>query len=163
MTMLFNRIGRREGRRRRGQAGFALVTAIVVLVLVSAVVINLIDYSGEEAFSSARSRAVVKNLYAADSGIEVSMNRIQLPRNLAAFSYTLTDNTRVESRSRSDGSPQPIAAAGVGPPPDGYSINVGGGFVNELFLLNVTSVAANNGVAELEAKLGSLQPNSGAY
>ncbi len=57
----------------------------------------------------------------------------------------------------------PIAAAGVGPPPDGYSINVGGGFLNELFLLNVTASAANNGVAELEAKLGSLQPNSGAY
>jgi hypothetical protein len=30
-------------------------------------------------------------------------------------------------------------------------------------LLNVTAEAPNNGVAELEAKLGSLQPNSGAY
>lgn len=161
--MQSNRFDRRESRARRGEQGFALVTAIVVLVLVSAVVINLIDYSGEEAQSSARARATVSNLYAADSGIQFSMHRIQLPRNLAAFSYTLTDGTRVESRSRSDASPQPIATAGVGPPPDGYSINVGGGFVNELFLLNVTSVAANNGVAELEAKLGSLQPNSGAY
>ena len=62
-----------------------------------------------------------------------------------------------------DAVPQPISPEGIGPPPDGYSINVGGGFVNELFLLNVTAEAANNGVAELEAKLGSLQPNSGAY
>ena len=62
-----------------------------------------------------------------------------------------------------DGAPQPITAVGIGPPPDGYSINVGGGFLNELFLLNVTAAATNNGVAELETKLGSLQPNAGAY
>jgi hypothetical protein len=151
------------GRARKSEAGFALVTAMVVMLLVSAVVSNLIGYSSEESQSSARSRASHKNIYAADSGIQLSLQRLQLPRDLTAFSYTLTDATLVESRSRSDATPQPISAAGIGPPPDGYSINVGGGFVNELFLLNVTASAANNGVAELEAKLGSLQPNSGAY
>ena len=40
--------------RRRSQGGFALVTAIVVLVLVSSVVINLIDYSSEELQSGGR-------------------------------------------------------------------------------------------------------------
>ena len=154
---------RTEGRAGRGDAGFALVTAMVVLLLVSAVVSNLIGYSGEEAQSSARSRSSLKNLYAADSGIQLSLQRLQLPRDLTAFTYTLTDATLVESRSRGDASPQPIAPVGIGPPPEGYSINVGGGFVNELFLLNVTASASNNGVAELEAKLGSLQPNSGAY
>ncbi len=148
---------------RKGRAGFALVTAMVVLILVSAVVMNLIDYSGEEANSSARSRATVENLYAADSGVQLSLQRLQLPRDLTAFSYTLANGTLVESRSRSDAGPMPIADAGIGPPPDGYSINVGSGFLNELFLLNVTASAANNGVTELEAKLGSLQPNSGAY
>jgi len=154
---------RAEARSGRGDAGFALVTAMVVLLLVSAVVSNLIGYSGEESQSSARSRSSLKNLYAADSGIQLSLQRLQLPRDLTAFTYTLTDSTLVESRSRSDASPQPIAPVGIGPPPEGYSINVGGGFVNELFLLNVTAAASNNGVAELEAKLGSLQPNAGAY
>jgi hypothetical protein len=154
---------RPERRSVNREAGFALVTAMVVMLLVSAVVSNLIGYSSDEAQSSARSRASTKNLYAADSGIQLSLQRIQLPRDLTAFTYTLTDNTLVESRQRSDGAPQPISPAGIGPPPDGYSINVGGGFVNELFLLNVTAEASNNGVAELEAKLGSLQPNSGAY
>lgn len=151
------------GQTRKSEAGFALVTAMVVMLLVSAVVSNLIGYSSEESQSSARSRASLKNIYAADSGIQLSLQRLQLPRDLTAFSYTLADATLVESRSRSDVAPQPIAPAGIGAPPDGYSINVGGGFVNELFLLNVTAEAANNGVAELEAKLGSLQPNSGAY
>lgn len=151
---------RAEARSRRGDAGFALVTAMVVLLLVSAVVSNLIGYSGEESQSSARSRSSLKNLYAADSGIQLSLQRLQLPRDLTAFTYTLTDATLVESRSRGDASPQPIAPNGIGPPPEGYSINIGGGgFVNELFLLNVTASASNNGVAELEAKLGSLQPN----
>ncbi len=160
--MAMNRT-QRTGPIVRRDGGFALVTAMVVLLLVSAVVSNLIGYSGEEAHSSARSRTSLENIYAADSGIQLSLQRLQLPRDLTAFSYTLTNQTLVESRSRSDGAPQPIAAAGIGPPPDGYSINVGGGFLNELFQLNVTASATNNGVAELEAKLGSLQPNSGAY
>ena len=147
----------------RGEAGFALVTAMVVLMLVSAVVVNVIDYSGTERESSARSRASQKVLYAADSGIQLSLQRIQLPRDLSAFNYSMADGTQVQSRRRSDGSPQPIASAGLGAPPDGYSINVGGGYVNELFLVNVTATSANAGLSELEAKLGSLQPNSGAY
>jgi hypothetical protein len=151
---------RAEARSGRGDAGFALVTAMVVLLLVSAVVSNLIGYSGEEAQSSARSRTSLKNLYAADSGIQLSLQRLLLPVDLTAFTYTLTDATLVESRSRGDASPQPIARNGNGPPPEGYSINIGpGGFHNELFLLNVTASASNNGVAELEAKLGSLRPN----
>ena len=150
-------------RLRARQSGFALVTAMVILVLVSGVVVNLIDYSSQEAQASGRSRSALKNMYAADSGIQLSLQLIQLPRDLSAFSYNLVDGTLVESRSRADATPQPIASAGIGAPPDGYSINVGGGYINELFLLNVTAEASNNGVAELEAKLGSLQPNSGAY
>jgi hypothetical protein len=153
----------KQTRSKSAERGFALVTAIVILVLVSGVVVNLIDYSSQELQSGGRSRSTVKNLYAADSGVQLSLQRIQLPRNLTAFSYNLTDGTLVESRSRSDASAQPIANAGIGAPPDGYSINVGAGFVNELFLLNVTALGVNSGVAELEAKLGSLQPNAGAY
>ena len=161
--MMNSKRNRADTHSRGREAGFALVTALVVMVLVSAVVSNLIGYSSEEAQSSARSRSSLKNVYAADSGIQLSLQRLQLPRDLTAFNYALADTTVVESRSRDDAVPQPISPEGIGPPPDGYSINVGGGFVNELFLLNVTAEAANNGVAELEAKLGSLQPNSGAY
>lgn len=154
---------RQSNKAHRRESGFALVTAIVILVLVSGVVVNLIDYSSQELQAGGRSRATLKNLYAADSGVQLSLQRIQLPRNLTAFSYTMTDGTLVESRSRTDATAQDISPVGVGAPPDGYSINVGGGFVNELFLLNVTAEARNNGVAELEAKLGSLQSNAGAY
>lgn len=152
-----------QQRRDRPRSGFALVTAVVILLLVSSVVVNLIDFSGAERTSSARARASQKNLHAADSGIQLSLQRIQLPRDLTAFSYAMADGTMVQSRARSDGSPQPIASAGIGAPPEGYSLNIGGGYVNEIFRVNVTATAANNGLVELEAKLGSLQPNSGAY
>ena len=33
----------------------------------------------------------------------------------------------------------------------------------EIFALNVTAVAPDRGLAEVEAKLGSLQPNAGTY
>lgn len=155
-----NRI-HRPNRDRRG--GFALVTAVVILVLVSSVVVNLIDYSSQELQAGGRSRTTMKNLYAADSGVQLSLQRIQLPRNLTAFTYTLSDGTLVESRSRDDATPQPIAQKDPGAPPDGYAINVGGGFINEIFLLNVFAQGADSGAAELEAKLGSLQPNAGAY
>ena len=155
-----NRLQRRNDRR---DSGFALVTAVVILVLVSSVVVNLIDYSSQEMQASGRSRATAKNLYSADSGIQLSLKRIQLPRDLTAFNYNMTDGTLVESRGRNDTAPQPIDPVGIGAPPDGYSINIGAGFVNELFLLNVMSQGVNSGVAELEAKLGSLQPNAGTY
>jgi hypothetical protein len=150
-------------RSERRKSGFALVTAVVILLLVSGVVVNLISYSSQEMQAGGRLRATLKNLYAADSGVQLSMQRIQLPRDLTAFSYNLTDGTLVESRSRSDAAAMPIQTVGIGAPPDGYSINVGSGFVNELFLLNVTAQGVNRGVAELETKLGSLQPNAGAY
>ena len=93
----------------------------------------------------------------------MTLQRIQLPRNLTAFSYNLSDGTLVESRPRTQAVPQPIATLGIGAPPDGYSVNIGAGFVNELFLVNVLAQATNSGIAELESKLGSLQPNAGAY
>jgi hypothetical protein len=150
-------------RKRRQESGFALITAVIVLVLVSSVVVNLIDYSSQEMQSSGRSRSTDKNVYSADSGVQMSLNRIQLPRNLAAFTYNMTDGTLVESRGRDDMVPQPIDDVGIGAPPDGYAINIGAGFVNELFLVNVLAQGVNNGVSELEAKLGSLQPNAGTY
>ncbi len=153
-----NRI-RNEARR----SGFALVTAVVILVLVSGVVVNLINYASQELQAGGRQRATIKNLHAADSGVQLSLQRIALPRDLTAFTYVLTDGTLVQSRSRGDAGPMPIESVGIGAPPEGYSINVGSGFVNELFLLNVTAQAVNRGVVELETKLGSLQPNSGAY
>ena len=70
---------------------------------------------------------------------------------------------RSQSRSRSDAAPLPIPLTGTGPPPEGYSINVGSGYINELYLVNVTAEGQDLGVAELEAKVSRLTNSSGSY
>jgi hypothetical protein len=157
------RIGRIGRIDRRREGGIALIVTVLLLLLISASVINTIEFSGDEHAGGGRARATGKTMYAADSGIQLGMSRIALPRDLNAFTFALTDGTTIESRKRSEATPQDIESVGIGKPPDGYAINVGLGYVNEVFDLNVTSMAANGGVAELETKLASLQPNSGSY
>jgi hypothetical protein len=147
----------RQSRRQEG--GFALVTAVLLLILISATVVNTIDFSGEEFQSGGRARATGKNLYAADAGVQLGLTRLNQPRDLSGFSHAMTDGTVVESRARDDASVQDIEPLGAGKPPDGYAITVGSGWVNELFLLEITAVANNSGVTEVESKLSSLQPN----
>jgi hypothetical protein len=138
----------------------ALITAVLLLLLISATIVSTIEFSGQEYQAGGRARASSRNLYAADSGIQFGLNRIQAPRDLDPFSFTLTDGTVVESRARSDSTPQAISADGIGQPPDGMQINIGSGYVNELFELTVTAEATNGATTELETKLALLQPNS---
>jgi hypothetical protein len=142
----------------------ALVTAVLLLLLISATVISTIEFSGQEYQAGGRARSTARNLYAADSGIQIGLRRIGMsPRNLTAISFNMTDGTLVESKARSDPAPKDMVQLGTGKPPDGYAINVGSGYVNEIFQLNVTAQANNGANTELESKLGSLAPNSGGY
>jgi hypothetical protein len=156
-----HRTSSRVSRKRQG--GIALVTAVLLLLLISGTIVSTIEFSGGEYQAGGRARATSRNLYAADSGVQLGFIRVAAPRDLSPFTFTLSDGTTVESRARSDASAQPIAAAGIGQPPDGYAINVGTGYVNELFDLNVTASSPAGSVSELESKLALLQPNSGGY
>jgi hypothetical protein len=150
----------RSESRGAGEGGMALITAVLLLLLISATIVSSIEFSGPEFQAGGRARASSRNLYAADSGIQFGLNRIQAPRDLTAFSFTLTDGTLVESRGRTDSTAQDINADGIGQPPDGMQINVGSGYVNELFELTVTAEATNGATTELQTKLALLQPNS---
>ena len=44
-----------------------------------------------------------------------------------------------------------------------YSINIGAGFVNEVFAVNATAASPALPTSEIEVRLGLLTPNSGAY
>ena len=151
----------RTGATSRREGGFVLITSVLLLLLISATVVNTIDFSGEEFQSGGRARSSATNLYAADAGIQLGLTRLTQPRDLSGFSYSLTDGTLVESRARDETAVKDIEPLGMGKPPDGYSIEIGKGFVNELFSIQVTAVAANAAVTELESKMASLQPNSG--
>lgn len=151
------------GHSDRREDGIALVTAVLLLLLVAATAISAIDFSGQELQAGGRARASMRTLYAADAGIQYALQRVQPPEDLTSFTLNLNSELTVESRTRTQGTPQPISEAGVGEPPDGYSINVGSGFVSEVYDINVTATGANGATSELEAKLSSLKPNSGSF
>ncbi len=151
----------RVGPRRKREQGLALIVSILVLLLVTAISIAAIERSGQESTASGRARSSTRSLYAADAGIQLALGRITRSI-LAPFQFNI-DNRTVQSRSRSDAAPQPIEHLGVGPPPEGYGLNVGSGYGSELFLANVTATFADGGTTELEAKLGRLAAGTGGY
>jgi type II secretory pathway component PulK len=149
-----------SGRR---EDGIALITVILVIFLLTATALSAVDFSGQEAKAGGQSRATMRSLYAADAGIQLALSRIQPPQDLSSFTFNLTDGTQVQSRSRTDAGPLALSSAGLGEPPDGYAINVGAGYVNEVFQFNVTAVGTNNLTSELESKVGVLSVNAGTY
>jgi type II secretory pathway component PulK len=143
--------------------GIALITAVLILIMVATVAVSALKGSEEELRAGGRSRSTMTSFYAAEAGIDYAQNRVRAPRDLTAFSFTLSDGTTVQSRKREQGTPQDIADEGLGNPPPGYSINIGSGFQNELFSLNVTASRPNIPTSEIELKVGFLTTNAGAY
>jgi len=152
---------RDDRRRPQREEGIALITVVLILALVSTLAVSAMDQTGEELQAGGRSRATTKALFAADSGIQVAMDRVRAPADLTPIDFAMADGTSVQSRKRTDAAAQPLARAGFGKPPEGYSLNLGSGFVNEVFGINVTADAPGNSLVEIEAKLGVLTSNAG--
>jgi hypothetical protein len=156
----------RSNREARDEDGIALITVVLILALVSTLAVSAIEQTGQELQAGGRSRATTRALFAADSGVQLAMDRVTSPRDLTPIDFTLNDGTTshaVQSRARDVAAPQDIAQEGFGEPPEGYSINLGSGFVNEVFRVNVTASSnPGNTLAEVEAKLGVLTSNGGS-
>ena len=145
---------------RRTQDGFALLITLLVMVLVTGVAIAAMNTSREEMVAGGRSRSVITSVFAAEAGVQLAERRLLPPRDLSAFSISVAGMT-VESRERSDASPQPLTTGGIGKPPAGFSINIGSGFVNEIFEVHSTASNTRLPTTELEVRLGLLTPNAG--
>jgi hypothetical protein len=103
-------------------------------------------------------------MLAADAGVELAIARLsQSPPNLNAFTVNV-DGTTVESRTRSDTSPQPLVQETAGAPPDGFAINVGSdtGFGGQVYKVSVTGQNGSS-VAELEVRFSRLEAGGTAY
>lgn len=147
--------------RLRRHDGFALLMTLLVMVLVSGVAIAAMNTSREEMVAGGRSRSVITSTFAAEAGIQMAERRLLPPRDLSAFTLNVAGMT-VDSRKRTDATPQPISTGGIGKPPPGYSINIGAGFVNEIFEVHSTAANARLPTTELEVRLGLLTPNAGS-
>jgi hypothetical protein len=149
------------------QEGVALLITVFVLLLIGAVAIAAIDQSGDEATSSARTRAAMRALLAADAGVEVAIGQLA---NLddSPFDLDIGDGIQVQSRTRDDVVPQEITLASPGgPPPDEYGLPSAAGttygetgYFTDVYLINVTSSTPDGSVAQVEARLGRLSAGS---
>jgi len=146
----------------RREGGLALITTILILLLVGATALATIETSSEELQAGGRSRSVIKSLYAAEAGIQLAHTRIQAPVDTTPFSINV-DGATVESRSRDQSTPQNIAEGGLGKPPSGYSVNIGSGYVNQIYAVDVTATEPSLPTTEVQVRLGMLTANSGSY
>jgi hypothetical protein len=140
------------------------VTAIV-LVLISMLSLAALDSASQENTAGARSRSTTRSLHVADAGVQLALSRLsQSPPDLTAFDIDLTDGANVQSRTRSETTPQDLGQAGIGEAEEGYAVNVGvgAGFVHRVYRLNVTATAGGS-TAEVEAKLSRSEADAISY
>jgi Tfp pilus assembly protein PilX len=150
--------------RSRREQGAALIVAVVTLLMAAMIAVNSMQHTQEESTSGARSRNTARTLQAADAGVEFAIARLsQSPPNLTAFSVNV-DGTTVESRARSEATPQPLIQDNAGAPPEGYSMNVGSGsgFAGSVYLVNITATNGSS-AAQLEVRFSSLEPGGASY
>ena len=147
----------------RREAGVALLITVILILLVGVLVITSIGHSGDESEAGARSRATARALYAADGGLQLALSRVsQIPANTNPIDITI-DNLSVQSRTRAEGGPQSLDSLGSGPPPEGYGVNTGSGYVSEIFLVDITSLGPTGSTTELQSKLYSFAGAFGGY
>jgi hypothetical protein len=147
------------------QRGAALLITTLVLTLVSVIAFTAIRHAEQESTSGARSRSTTRAVHAADAGVELALVRLmESPPNLNAFDVDLSEGANLQSRTRTQGTPQDLGQVGIGEPQEGYAINVGAGvaYVNRVFQVNVTAQSGRS-TAELEAKLGRMSADSTGY
>ncbi|MGH0031894.1 MAG: pilus assembly PilX family protein [Myxococcota bacterium] len=149
---------------RKREQGAALIVAVVTLLMAAMIAVNAMQHSQEESTAGARARNTARTVHAADAGVEFAIARLsESPPNLNPFSINV-DGTTVESRPRSQATPQPLVQDNAGAPPEGYSINVGSGsgFAGSVYLVNVTATNGSS-AAELEVRFSRLESGGAAY
>ena len=146
------------------QEGLALLTTSLVMVLMGLLALAALNDSERESTSGARSRATTRNIHAADAGIQLARTHLtQSPPNLTPIDVSFGD-AKIQSRSRTQSTPQTLDQVGLGAAPEGYSVNVGAGasFFNRIYQVNVTATTGSS-AAELEAKLSRVEAEGQGY
>ncbi|MFQ5698115.1 MAG: hypothetical protein ACE5IL_07505 [Myxococcota bacterium] len=150
---------------RKQEAGFAMLVAVLLVLLTSAIAISAIEHSGSESAISGRFRRSAVTFYAADAGIQVAVNRVnQNPPNMSGFTLTTADGTTFRTGPKTAAGAQPLALLGTGPPPDGYCIGTGAScFRTDLYRTQVAAFAIDGAATELESQFSVLQAGTGGY
>ena len=152
-------------RTLRDESGMALLVAVMLLLLISAIGVSAIEHSGSASQTVGHSRRNTTTFYAADAGIQFGRTRVfQNPPNLSPFQVALDDGTAFRSGNDPGGTPSASTPPDTGAPPEGFSINVGTGtgFVSENTTFNITANLDTSEV-ELETRVAQTRGGFGSY
>ena len=149
-------------RSQRHERGVAMFVTVLILMLMGAIAIAAIEYSGEEWMAGGRSRASAQAFYAADAGIQLALNHLaQTPLDADPIDVTLPNGLTVQSRTRDDAAAQAIPQIGSSGAPEGYSLNIGAGFSGQVYLVNMTASRPDGTTSQIEMKVtAGLEPGS---
>ncbi len=151
--------------REKRCGGMALLLTSVILMLVSMIAFSALRHSEQESTSAARSRNTMRTMYTADAGVQLALGRLaQSPPNLNAFDVTLDAGANLQSRTRTQTSPQDIGSKKPGKREEGYDFKDGTPmiYVGRNYLVNVTA-SYGTSTAEVEAKLSRMGPEITGY
>ena len=145
------------------ESGIALLIAVVLLLMVSALGLTALQSAQDEATGSARGRRKVMTLYAADSGLrlvedQLADSTIQYPnRNPVTSSSVMTDQWGGSTAIRTGEAQNPVAQAiqriGKGNI-EGFSLNMNsaGSFAYGIYRTGMVATDNTGGVVELQAQ-----------
>jgi Tfp pilus assembly protein PilX len=150
----------------RDESGAALLIAVVLLLLMSALGITALQHAQDEASASGRSRRKDATLYAGEAGLAMVQSNLLSRYNATATSAFTIDEPAlvndgygnpiaVRSGRPENSVPEPIGAgANVAEAPDGFLINMGNQSAQSFSAVRADIVAtdAGNGTVHLQAQ-----------
>lgn len=168
--------GANQGRLR-DERGAALLIAVVLLLLMSALGITALQHAQDEASASGRSRRKDATLYAGEAGLA------QVQATLLAgygapggvSSFTINEPALVNDgfgnpisvRSGRPENPVPesigTSSAGTGETPDGFQIGAGAGHAFSAVRADIVATDADNGTVHLQAQYRLYEGSGGGH
>ena len=175
--MTHTNIRQRVTESARDERGMALLIAVIVLLLMSALGLSALQHAGDEASGSGRSRRKDATLYAAESGLKLAQVKLAKsdPSNAVSVDdmALITDGNGNPIAVRS-GAPQngtlPPAAVGIacdpnnpGEHPEGNLLNIGnpGSPVFCPVRADMTALDVGNGMVHLQAQFKVYEGSGG--
>jgi hypothetical protein len=155
------------------QHGIALLIAVVLLLMVSALGLTALQSAQDEATGSARGRRKVMTLYAADSGLKLVEDQLagataQYPNRNPITSGTMMEDqwggmTSIRTGEAENPVPQAIQRVGKGNL-EGFQLNVNsaGSFAYGIYRTGLVATDNTGGVVELQAQY-SVNEGSESY
>ena len=153
--------------RARDERGAALLVAVVLLLLMSALGITALQHAQDEASASGRSRRKDATLYAGEAGLAmVQANLLNQYNGATMPSFTINEPAMVQDQHGNpiavrsgrpeNSAPEPIGGtgSGVAEAPDGFLINLGSQSAQAFTAVRADIVATDsgNGTVHLQAQ-----------